>query len=164
MEFYEIKALAPPDSSAETLRLMLRSALQTRLGLKVHFEDRELPVLALMVAKDGPKLTPANGSKTSGKQSVKANGYHADSISLDFLASGYLTNHLGRPVLDKTGLPGQYTIDLSWSEAPNPADRRPDDFGDLSSGLKALGLRLEKAKEKVRFLVVDYVNKDPTAN
>ncbi len=32
------------------------------------------------------------------------------------LAGGFLTDHLDRPVLDKTGVAGQYRVDPDWSD------------------------------------------------
>jgi len=49
----------PNDKRKEQTNLMIQSLLADRFKLKVHFEVRELPAFALMVAKGGPKLTPA---------------------------------------------------------------------------------------------------------
>jgi|SRR5580704_9433702 uncharacterized protein (TIGR03435 family) len=43
------------------LQPMARKVLAERFGLKLHREQREMPVYALTVAKGGPKLTPSAG-------------------------------------------------------------------------------------------------------
>ncbi len=59
----------PPVSQNRQMRLMMQSLLENRFQLKVHFENRELPIFALVVAKGGPKLTPVPAPWTpeSGK-------------------------------------------------------------------------------------------------
>jgi uncharacterized protein (TIGR03435 family) len=60
-QFYEIDARANGNPSKDQMRLMMQSLLADRFRLAVHFETRNLPVLALvMVApgKTGPKLRP----------------------------------------------------------------------------------------------------------
>ena len=60
---FEIVAKAPGNAapSPEDRRLMLRALLEDRFKLKVHRELREAPVYALVVAKNGPKLTKSMG-------------------------------------------------------------------------------------------------------
>lgn len=48
----------PRREQDEQLRLMLQSLLADRFKLKVSRATKELPVLALVIAKDGPKLKP----------------------------------------------------------------------------------------------------------
>ena len=60
-EYFEIDARADGRPGKDQLRLMLQSLLAERFKLAVHFETREIPVLALTLAKPGrtgPKLHP----------------------------------------------------------------------------------------------------------
>ncbi|MEO6815494.1 MAG: TIGR03435 family protein, partial [Edaphobacter sp.] len=54
-----------PAQQREQVDLMEQSLLADRFKLKVHFETREMPVYALVVAKGGPKLTPAKDGESS---------------------------------------------------------------------------------------------------
>ena len=54
-----------PAQQREQVALMEQSLLADRFNLKVHFETREMPVYALVVAKGGPKLTPAKDGEAS---------------------------------------------------------------------------------------------------
>ena len=72
------------------------------------------------------------------------------------------------PVIDKTGLPGRYRLtlevsatDLKGSTADDMEDRMLAGFNE---GLRKLGLQLERRKGTVETLVVDHVDKTPTAN
>jgi bla regulator protein BlaR1 len=60
-EYFEIDARAEGRPGKDQLRLMLQSLLAERFKLVVHFEAREMPVLALTLAKPGktgPRLRP----------------------------------------------------------------------------------------------------------
>jgi len=59
---------------------MMRKLLAERFGLKIHRDQREMPVFALTIAKGGPKLTP-NTSDPDGlmdQQNSEINGQHAE--------------------------------------------------------------------------------------
>jgi len=58
---YEMEAKAQGNPTKDQMRLMMQSLLAERFKLAVHFETKELPVLALMQVKAGklgPKLLP----------------------------------------------------------------------------------------------------------
>lgn len=60
-DLFEIEAEAPGNPTKDQMRLMMQSLLADRFKLAVHFEKKELPVLALTQAKAGklgPKLLP----------------------------------------------------------------------------------------------------------
>jgi uncharacterized protein (TIGR03435 family) len=55
---FDIVAKANPKSSERDLRLMMQTLLAERFKLRVHTDQKVLPVYALMAGKQGPKLTP----------------------------------------------------------------------------------------------------------
>jgi uncharacterized protein (TIGR03435 family) len=60
-DFYEIEARAEGNPTKDQMRLMMQALLADRFKLAVHFETREAPVFALILAKPGktgPKLIP----------------------------------------------------------------------------------------------------------
>ena len=56
---FDIQATLPAGGTVDQIPEMLQSLLEDRFGLKVHRADEEQQVYALVVAKGGPKLTPA---------------------------------------------------------------------------------------------------------
>jgi uncharacterized protein (TIGR03435 family) len=71
----------------------------------------------------------------------------------------------GRPVIDRTGLNGFFSIALRYQRIPQRADvvPSPDDPPSLFTALQEqLGLRLEPAKGQVPVLVIDHIERpDP---
>ena len=53
---YDIEAKTPGPVSNDQLRLMLRTLLTERFHLAVHWDKREMPVLAMLVTKGGPRF------------------------------------------------------------------------------------------------------------
>jgi uncharacterized protein (TIGR03435 family) len=81
----------------------------------------------------------------------------------------FLTGETGHPVIDMTGLKGSYDFTLYWvseragirppeGDASEPG---PNIYGALQ---QQAGLKLEQRKHPVRVLVIDRVEKVPTAN
>jgi uncharacterized protein (TIGR03435 family) len=55
-ERFDVSAKVPKGATKEQSRLMLQNLLEDRFKLKLHHSTKELPVYALVVAKNGPKL------------------------------------------------------------------------------------------------------------
>ncbi len=138
---------------------MLLPFLVERFQLKAHTETRILPVLELVVIKDGPKFKQSgddtHGSGTSTHGDHNGRELTARNISMTSLASS-LTNEVHRTVIDKTGLAGKYDLAVKWStdEGSAQADSAPEIFTALQ---EQLGLKLQPGKGPVETLVVDSV-------
>jgi bla regulator protein BlaR1 len=164
--------------------IMLQALLADRFKLRIHFHPKELPVYGLVIAKNGPKLEEAKpgtgareGSKKAGdlKQGPgslsiapgQLRGQAADMWAL----KAVLTQILGRTVLDKTGLKGNYNFELNWTpEEDRTVSDVPTQSADDSHGpsiftalQEQLGLTLESQKGPVEVLVIDQVE-PPSVN
>jgi uncharacterized protein (TIGR03435 family) len=170
---FDIVARASGDSDESQLRLMLRSTLAERFGLKVHMERKEMPVYALIVTKGGPKLqeTTTEGPPVFGKDGNRP-ALTAQRASMKDLAE-QISGPLNRPVIDATGLTGRYDIRIDVTPfMADPAGVKPESGGDtdvmstiLFVGMPAqLGLKLETRKDTVDILIVDHSERMPTAN
>jgi uncharacterized protein (TIGR03435 family) len=161
------------DRRLERFRLELQSLLADRFRFKFHTDTKELPIYALVVGKNGPKFQKAT---TKGSMTLGLGQLTAHSMSMLYLASN-LSNQVGRVVLDKTGLQGDYDFTLNWTPeeqtpqafAPEPIAKntlpQPDANGPpiFTAIQEQLGLKLESQKGPVEILVIDHVEK-PTAN
>ncbi len=135
---------------------MVRSLFAGRFKLAAHTEMRESPVYLLTVAKNGPKLPKGGGGvKLNGSVQVGAGGVPtwADGWTMPALA-GYLSDSVGRPVVDRTGLVGVYGITLNFSRTDN--DDRPSIFTAVR---EQLGLKLDAGRAPIEMLVVDHIEK-----
>jgi bla regulator protein BlaR1 len=183
----ELRKLDPMQSLPERQR-MLQALLADRFKLTVHHETKELPVYALIIAENGAKLQQAKPGDTYANGIKGPNGHPGgpgnvrmgrgtltgQALSMaDFVRA--LSDQLGRPVLDKTGLTGRYDLNLQWtpddSQLPMfKATGTPSASQSAASGSSLfttmqdqLGLKLESQDSPVEILVIDHVEK-PSEN
>lgn len=160
---YDISA-KPEDGislSRDELKPRLQDLLQQRFHLVAHIETRSSRGYALVIAKGGPHLTPTKGDHFPGfRVNVSSGQMRGFNWSMPQLAK-YLIPGAGFPVVDETGLRDSY--DISFSYEPNPdADGA---LPSLNVALKqATGLLLKPERVAVETLVIDSVDKAPTAN
>ena len=114
----------------DQIRLMMRSLLAERFGLKAHTEER--PGMAYTLYPGTPRLKPANPANRASCTDTPAPGEknpridnplltqytHCDNVTMDQFArefqaySGYI---IKSPVLNRTGIQGRYDLTLSFS-------------------------------------------------
>ena len=162
----------------QQMRERVRTLLADRFELAVHHDTKEAPVYALLVAKDGPKLKE-NTDPRGGRQGMGMRpGGQLTAIAAPVpMLANLLSNLMGRPVIDKTGLTAKYDFELHWTPdpgqtllppgAPAPAVEAPplDPSGPtiFTALQEQLGLRLESQKGPVDMIVIDRVEK-PSEN
>jgi uncharacterized protein (TIGR03435 family) len=135
---------------------LMRQILEERFGLKYHGESRELPVYFLVVAKQGSKLhESATEENSSSVGPGKFTAHHCKMSGLAFSLSG----KADRMVIDKTGLTGEYDVELTWAPDGQP-DAGPSIFTAVQ---EQLGLKLEPAKAPVDVVVIDHLER-PSEN
>jgi uncharacterized protein (TIGR03435 family) len=155
---YNIVAKPQGEASNERILAMTRSLLAERFNLTLHHESRGMPVLALVVAKGGPNLQPSVG--TGGPEIRGGRGrLVARKVTMGMLAAQLAGRVLDRAVLDRTGIAGEFDVNLEWAPNESP-DLGPSIFTALQ---EQLGLKLESQKGVVEVLVVDHVER-PSAN
>ncbi len=91
-----------------------KSSCQTHAS---HREQRELPVYALLLGKNGPKLTKSAGdSDATPTQGFRKLGeFSAKNETLSDFARFMQLVVLDRPILDKTAIAGRFDIELNWT-------------------------------------------------
>ena len=169
VEHYDITAGVSRELAAQTsaerfqqLPLLLQSLFEDRLKLKFHWETRELPVYALVMARSDGTLGPQfhRSSIDCGADRSKCrlqflNGHiTALAISVDTLAA-FLTGSLARVVIDRTALTGLFDAELEWSPDQSSADK-PSIF---TAAQEQLGLKIESTRAPVEVLVIDHVER-----
>jgi uncharacterized protein (TIGR03435 family) len=171
----------PAKDRNEKIRLMLRELLADRFHLKIHRETRQVPIYALVVAKNGPKLRKAALEEKEclgipiGYVACQERflggmrrGIRALAVDMSDLAQ-YLSGYTDRPIVDQTGIQGLFEIKTgAWSSdqpvAGGDAAAEPGSLPTLFTMLQEdLGLKLEAGKGPVEIVVIDRAEK-PTDN
>jgi uncharacterized protein (TIGR03435 family) len=195
---YNITATYAADGSApqDDVRVMVQKALADRFHISVHHERRDVPAYALVLARKdgklGPQLAPSDVDcdqwRADKRPVIDAGGPSLAAPSgkrpacamvtaMNFVSGGTrpiseLARNLefaaGRPVVDRTGLTGNYNIDAKWTasrlsaagtDAPG-ANEAPSIFVAFE---EQLGLKFESTTISVDVVVVDRLE-HPTAN
>jgi uncharacterized protein (TIGR03435 family) len=175
-------AKASRPSTIEELHAMLQDLLMARFNLRLHSETKMLAVYALVIDNGGPKLS-THDTKVGESPWIETSRdqrpgepmgirWHATASSMAYLAKR-LSDISDRPVIDETGLKGNYDFDLTYSrELPQgePAGGmyigKPNDISDttLFTSLRTqLGLRVERRNGPVNILMIDQAEK-PVGN
>lgn len=171
---WDIEARAEKPASLDDLHIMFQNLIIDRFGLKFHHEMKTLPVYALTVDKSGSKLKPNNSPEPFD---IPIKGAGRGKIAGERCSMSYFTwvlaqmPWIGRPVLDKTDLPGFYDFTFEFTPPPvalpgaSDTDTGPGDTGpSFFTALKEqLGLRLEGQKAPVEIMVIDNIQR-PTEN
>ena len=212
---FDIHATLPAGATKDDVPEMLQSLLAERWKLAFHNEKKAQDVYALVVGKNGSKLTPSpeeaaadpaanntnrpdpisiSGNPQSGL-TVRAPGQggatrmnmmpdgtmrlEAEKLTMQQLADALL-QFVGKPVVDQTGLPGNYKIALELTRedlmtmaraagvnvpnvpgaAAGPAD--PGGGASIFRSVENMGLKLEPKKLPVDYMVIDRLDKTPT--
>jgi len=201
-ERYTISAKIPPGATQEQFRHMLQNLLIDRFGLKFHHESKIVPAYELVVVSGGAKLRESDAQAAASAPTappsrtvaVDKDGFPVLPPGVYYLQSfqdgrnrfsarltisqlaGRLERETGRPVIDKTGLPGTYDLKLDYSVEGLGGQRwvaraqqgldagAPDDGGPtlLNALQQQLGLQLEDRKEPFDVIVIDHLEKVPT--
>jgi uncharacterized protein (TIGR03435 family) len=177
---FDVIAKGPARVSTETQRSMMRALLADRFKLVVRNDTREMPAYNLSAGKR-PALKKASGNGETGCQlHMPGPGqfdsgppvftYTCRSMTMARLADGmssmigvqpYL---FGEPVLDKTGLEGAWDFDFKYSFRGFVTPQGGDTITIFEAMEKQLGLKLEAVKAPLPVIVVESVNRKPTAN
>jgi uncharacterized protein (TIGR03435 family) len=145
------------DEDFNGIRLKMRTLLNDRFQLAAHIETRELPVYALMVVKGGPHLQPTT---SEGLRINNRNGLViCKKISMKDFAERALSYRMGKSVIDKTGIRGEFDFEIKFTDDTAAASPDPSGPDFLTAMREQLGLVLQSQKAPVDVLVIDRAEK-----
>jgi uncharacterized protein (TIGR03435 family) len=177
---FDVQARMPAGVSKEQVPEMLQALLAERFGLKVHHATSERMAFALVPGKGELKLkespTGADGSGWSRAMGPEGQ-MHIETKAMTMPALVELiARFLDYPVVDATGLHGQYDVPLDFTaddlrNGEKWAGVRVEDDPGLPAGgtglyssVARLGLKLAPRKLPIEMIVVDRLEKNATAN
>jgi uncharacterized protein (TIGR03435 family) len=189
---FEITAKLAAGASPDQIPEMLQVLLAERFKLTLRRDTKEQPVYALTVGKDGPKLKPADkGIDNQSPTAVGPDGKPRQAMMFRFSPSGVvltapsanlasfvelMSRFTERPVVDMTGLEGQYEFNLTFAPettrglptagllGPDGTPASSDPAPSLFGAVQQYGLRLEARKAPLEMLTVTHLEKIPTEN
>jgi uncharacterized protein (TIGR03435 family) len=175
----ELPPLGGPFSGSPEVRAMLRALLAERFQLAARVETREMPMFALVRARQdgtlGEELTPStidcpgliakrgpdDGPAPCGLR-MSPGMVVLEGAPIGDLAPA-LAAFVGRRVIDKTGLTGSYDLQLHWA-GPQLAQPGAPSLPSLFTALREqAGLTLEAMRGPAQVLVIDRIER-PTPN
>jgi len=162
-DFYDIEA-KPEEGiklSADELKPRLQSLLVERFHLAAHFEIKMVRGYALVVAKSGPELQATKGDHPPSWRIDTSTG-HLEGLNwtMPYLAQ-MLQRATNVPVDDETSIAGSYDIKLQYA----PDSEQDSALPTLYTALReTLGLELKARQVPMRVLVIDHIDRVPTAN
>ena len=124
----ELKKLSPEQQKIERDQ-MFQNLLADQFKVALHRESRLLLAQVLVIAKNGPKIQPAkpgdtypNGIEGADRASGRARhkfDFGSDGVIVQALPMSFVTQnlatHLNQPIVDRTGLTGDYDFTLRFS-------------------------------------------------
>jgi len=189
---FDIAATIEPGATRADLPAMVRNLLIDRFQLVFHREQSEMKGYVLTVSRGGPQLHESTSEPDSLRKAKDSTGVPQvpksgivvlglpDRMRLSArlqtmtTIANWISELLGAPVADGTGMTGTYDFNLDLLRAPSPG---PDAAGvpvaaasalspaDIISAVQSqLGLKLEPSGAIIEKVVVDRIAKTPTDN
>lgn len=140
--------LIVPENKGEQRFEIMQQQLDVLFNYEVKVEDRIKPVKVLRIIHgEKAKLIPSNGEE-------KISSYSGNGLSMknseSRIIADFLAIQFNKPVVDKTGLSGLYSVELNWF------NENPD---QIHQELKKFGLELVDEELKIEVLVIsDKIN------
>jgi len=184
---FDVEGKFPEGATEAQVPEMLQSMLADRFKLTTHRETKEHAIYALVPAKGGPRLKKAEppapgatGPRGGGMNvQIDESGAHLKAASATLsMISEMLSRFSELPVVDKTGIEGDYQFDLVMSpetlrgiramgggdHGPAEGGASPEGAGTIHEAVQKYGLKLERRKAPMEIIIVDRVEKLPTEN
>ena len=158
-----------PHLTMEQKQAMLQRLLKERFALKVHYEAKEFPLYALVIAKNGVRITR---SKSGDPRSTEPQGPiclvtgtrtrgHLEMYGCEvssFAAQIKYRGNVGRTVVDQTGLTGPYDFKLEWTPENTPVTDSVNAGPSIFTAVEEqLGLQMKPTKGSLDTIVIDHV-------
>jgi uncharacterized protein (TIGR03435 family) len=135
--------LVSPEQT-DSFYLIFQKRLAQVFPIKAKTEYRNMPVYALTLAANKTFNSPLSKEKVLS-YSFSGKGFDGTGVTVTQFAELYLDNELGLPVVDETGITGNYDISTSM-------DMRG--LEGIKKTIASLGLQITKTERKIKVLVL----------
>jgi uncharacterized protein (TIGR03435 family) len=173
-ERFDITATLPEGATFREVPAMLRPLLADRFRLAVRRETRDAPAYALVLARSdgrlGPRLRRSTVDCAAERKAGRQHPHCQTQVDSNIQIRGQsmatlarlLPSFTQRPVIDRTGLNGEFDLDI---EIPVQSTAAGTDSGGgiFTAITEQLGLKLESTSAPLEFIVIERVER-PAAN
>jgi uncharacterized protein (TIGR03435 family) len=153
-ERFDIVATLPVGATSSKVPVMLQHLLAQRFAVTVHEENKPTKFFALVPAKGGVKMKPVEKPEISATVDLVSDSIELRAYTMSRFAK-FLSDSMGHPVVDETGIAGVYDITLYLTMSDIRTAR-------IRIAIRQLGLEFEDRAGTVKSLIVDSADKIPT--
>ena len=185
---YDVTVTFPAGTSKQDLRLMWQALLTERFGLQAHREAKISTVYAMTVPSDGAGILirrpPPGSPGFDGSVGMRygAAAFEIKGTMPPIAIARAVRSYLSFPLIDMTGLEGDYVVDLSIPrDLRDPAERESgrgagfnpqenarrigwNDVAFIKAVEKQLGLKIVRRDDRLEIVVIDHLEPVPTPN
>lgn len=179
---YDVSAKLPEGATEEQIPEMLQQLIMERFRMTVRWDTAQASAYALIVGKDGPKLTVSAADSAADAQlppdkARSINLSSADPVKLNGATTAALADFLSRvlavPVTDSTGLQGRFdiTLNIPYKDllaaqglSASPSADTSYTPSSLFDAVRDIGLLLQPQKIKIKKLIVVHADRVPVEN
>lgn len=157
---FDIQATAGgPAESRDQLLVMAQALLADRFQMRFHRETREMPVYALIPAKNGIKLQVAeNNGRPRGiggiNDSWPMGRLFGSNVNMLHFVQILSEQQLDRPVVDRTNFTEPFDFKLEYATIDQVNASSPSIFTAVQ---EQLGLKLDPATLPIEVMVIDHI-------
>ena len=172
---FDVQAKMPEGASASQVPEMLQALLATRFQLRARRGQKEMPVYILTTKKGTPRLQESASGDTTPAGCVIISGGHRLCHRMTMADLANMLTQLSRmyaamppggmnwgieaPTIDRTDLTATYDFAMDFGPGPEETGG-----GSVIDAVDRLGLKLERQKQLYELIVVEHLEKVPTAN
>jgi uncharacterized protein (TIGR03435 family) len=165
---------AQPDQpgvpNVKQFAMVLQKLLADRFAFKFHDDKKEMSAYVLTVGKDGPKMTKStDASALPGLFFGPLGTLHVANATMADFCGIMQSAVLDRPVVDHTGLDGEWNFLLKWTpdesqfaglgvKVPPPTDAADAPPPLFTAIQEQLDMKLDAQKTAVGVLMIDHVD------
>ena len=130
------------EAQKDSFNFIMQKTLNAILPFKAKVDQKELPVLILK--RNDADLLVQSSNAADSTYWFSGRGFNGKGIQLSTFI-GYLTNALGMPVVDETGLTGKF--DIKTENAFSSKE-------EVIKAIEKIGFRVEESRKKLPILII----------
>ena len=130
------------ETQKDSFKIIMQKTLNSFLPFKARVDQKDLPVLVLK--RTDADLLIQSSTATDSTYWFSGKGFNGKAVHMSTFIN-YLTNALGKPVIDETGLTGRY--DIKTENAFSSKE-------EVIKAIEKIGFRVEESRKIMPMLII----------